>query len=94
MNLRYLPLVLFIPSTAFAISLSDAFQKELEQSFATSVVLSDSDVFTFGFHNFDPNQVFNIDNENIGSAESISRRKNIAAGEFSLHLCLTKLHRR
>jgi len=82
LNLRYLPLVLFIPSTAFAISLSDAFQKELEQSFATSVVLSDSDVFTFGFHNFDPNQVFNIDNENIGSAESISRRKNIAAASF------------
>ena len=79
MDLRYLSLVLFVPAMACATSLNDATRKELEQNFATSVLLSDSDVFTFGFHNFDPNKVFKIDNENIGTTESLSRRKNIAA---------------
>ena len=79
MDLRYLPVVFFIPSLACATSLNDVVRKDLEQNFATNVVLSDSDVFTFGFHNFDPNKVFKIDNENIGTTESISRRKDIAA---------------
>lgn len=79
MNLRYFPLVFIVPSVACATSLNDAVRKDLEQNFATNVVLSDSDVFTFGFHNFDPNKVFNIDNEDIGTTESISRRKDIAA---------------
>lgn len=59
--------------------LTDRFRKDLEQSFATSVLLNDTDVFTFGINNFDPNKVFSLDNENIGSNDSVSRRQNITS---------------
>ncbi|WP_240182434.1 Solitary outer membrane autotransporter beta-barrel domain, partial [Vibrio cholerae] len=36
----------------------DFIQEHLEQAFSSSVVLSDSDVFTAGFNNFDPNDWF------------------------------------
>ncbi|MBW3698070.1 hypothetical protein EK599_20525 [Vibrio sp. T187] len=68
-----------IATASFGAVAATPFQKELERSFATSVILSDSDVFTFGFHDFDPNAWFNLDQENIGSNESLSRRKQIAA---------------
>ncbi|UPR54847.1 Solitary outer membrane autotransporter beta-barrel domain [Vibrio cyclitrophicus] len=59
--------------------LTDRFRKDLEQSFATSVLLNDTDVFTFGINNFDPNKVFSLDNEDIGSKDSVSRRKDITS---------------
>ena len=69
------PLVLTaVPTTANANSVSDLFRKELEQRFATSVLLNDTDVFTFGINNFDPNKVLSLDNEDIGSNDSVSRR--------------------
>ncbi|MEZ8386666.1 Solitary outer membrane autotransporter beta-barrel domain, partial [Vibrio splendidus] len=74
------PLVLTaVPTTANANSVSDLFRKELEQRFATSVLLNDTDVFTFGINNFDPNKVLSLDNEDIGSNDSVSRRQNITS---------------
>lgn len=74
------PVLCLISSpTVSANVLSDAFRKELEQRFATSVLLNDTDVFTFGINNFDPNEVFSLDNEDIGSNDSVSRRQNITS---------------
>ena len=72
-------LCLITSPTVSANALSDAFRKELEQRFATSVLLNDTDVFTFGINNFDPNEVFSLDNEDIGSNDSVSRRQNITS---------------
>ncbi|MFM2586809.1 Solitary outer membrane autotransporter beta-barrel domain [Vibrio sp. TBV020] len=54
------------------------FQDYLEQAFSVAIVLTDSDVFTVGVHDFDPNEWFNLDNEDIGSQESINLRQQIA----------------
>ncbi|HHF0482500.1 MULTISPECIES: Solitary outer membrane autotransporter beta-barrel domain [Vibrio] len=59
-------------------SIQDQIQKEYERNFAIGIVLSDSDVFTVGFHDFDPNEYFNIDNEDIGTQDSVDLRKKIA----------------
>lgn len=67
------------PSTASANEVSDLIQKEIERNFAASVLLNDTDVFTFGINNFDPNEVFRLDNEDIGSSDSVSRRQNMAS---------------
>lgn len=64
-------------------------QKEFERNFATAIVLSDSDVFTLGFHDFDPNKYLNIDNEDIGTQDSVDLRKQIALSTLPYHLSLT-----
>ncbi|MEH0758958.1 Solitary outer membrane autotransporter beta-barrel domain [Vibrio sp. 16] len=81
----------------------DAFRNYLEQAFATSIVLTDSDVFTLGIHDFDPNDWFNMQNEDIGSEESVQLRQQIAAttlpytfdlagdNETGKHLLFTRL---
>ena len=77
-----LVLTLFVsvcPTAVNAASLSELVRKDIEQTFATSVLLNDTDVFTFGINNFDPNKVFSLDNEDIGSNDSVSRRQNIAS---------------
>ncbi|EJM7155086.1 hypothetical protein CGH81_16135 [Vibrio parahaemolyticus] len=63
-------------------TLNDLIVKEFEYNFALSVVLTDTDVFTFGFHDFNPNQYFNLSNEDIGTADSLDLRKEIK--EFTL----------
>ncbi|MGI2882438.1 Solitary outer membrane autotransporter beta-barrel domain [Vibrio furnissii] len=50
-------------------------QNFLENSFAATIVLSDSDVFTVGISDFDPNEFLNTDNENWGTEDSIDNRK-------------------
>lgn len=47
----------------------------LEQSFAYTIVMSDSDVFTVGFADFNPNNLFDTKYEELGSDESIENRK-------------------
>lgn len=64
-------------------------QKEFERNFAIGIVLSDSDVFTLGFHDFDPNKYLNIDNEDIGTQDSIDLRKQVAISTLPYHLSLT-----
>lgn len=68
--------IILAPSFALsAQELNDPIQKELERNFATAIVLTDSDVFTVGFHDFDPNEWLNLDNEELGSADSVNLRK-------------------
>ena len=67
---RSLPAIIALPVSLQA-SGNDAFRNYLEQAFATSIVLTDSDVFTVGVHDFDPNDWFNLQNEEIGSEESV-----------------------
>ena len=79
-------LVSFAPNTVlFAAALTAThssanvnYRNYLEQAFATSIVLTDSDVFTVGIHDFDPNDWFNLKNEDIGSDESVKLRQQIA----------------
>ncbi len=56
----------------------ETLKKEYERNFAVSVVLTDSDVFTVGFSDFDPNESFNLDNEDIGSRDSVNLRKQVS----------------
>ncbi|MCA0937550.1 Solitary outer membrane autotransporter beta-barrel domain [Vibrio alginolyticus] len=59
-------------------TLREELKKEYERNFAVSVVLSDSDVFTVGFSDFDPNDSFNLNNEDIGSSDSVNLRKQVS----------------
>ncbi len=70
--------VFALSHNAMANQPNDSFQKYLEQTLAVSMVLTDSEVFAFGIHDFDPNDWFNLDNEDIGSEDSIELRKQIA----------------
>lgn len=53
----------------------DVIENFLEQSFAYTVVLSDSDVFTVGIKDFNPNELFNTDNPELGTEDSVANRK-------------------
>lgn len=75
---RYISLPLILVSPLTNANGSEEYQAYLEQAFAAAIVLTDSDVFTFGVHDFDPNEWFNLDNEDIGSQESVSLRQQIA----------------
>lgn len=66
-----------------------AYQSYLEQVFASSIVLTDSDVFTVGVHDFDPNDWFNLDNEDIGTQDSIKLRQQIAVSTLPLSFDLS-----
>ncbi|WP_428775366.1 Solitary outer membrane autotransporter beta-barrel domain [Vibrio sp.] len=55
-----------------------AIQDFLESNFAATIVLSDSDVFTVGVSDFDPNELFNTNNPNLGTEDSIENRKTYA----------------
>lgn len=63
----------FVPNTW-----SNALQRNLEHTFATSVVLTDSDAFTFGISDFNPNNVLNLENEDLGDATSIDLRQRLS----------------
>ncbi len=53
----------------------DVVQNFFEESFAYTVVLSDSDVFTVGIKDFNPNELFNTDNPELGTEDSVANRK-------------------
>ncbi len=53
-------------------------EKYLERAFSVGVVLSDAEVASFGFHDFDPNEAFNLHNDNIGSEDSLELRQQLA----------------
>jgi hypothetical protein len=50
---------------------------QFEEAFAMSLVLSDSNMITFGIADFNPNNYFESDNENIGSSESVELRSKM-----------------
>ncbi|MDD9175843.1 hypothetical protein ERW49_11765 [Aliivibrio finisterrensis] len=51
--------------------------RQFEEAFATSLVLSDSSMITFGIADFNPNNYLETDNENIGSADSVDLRSKM-----------------
>ncbi len=53
-------------------------EKYLERALSTGIILSDSEVLSFGLHDFDPNELFNIHNDNIGSEEALQLRQQLA----------------
>ncbi len=65
-------LLLCLANSSYA---KDFAQSFLEESFAYTVVLSDSDVFTVGIKDFNPNKLFNTDFEQLGTDDSIANRK-------------------
>ena len=75
---RGVALVLIWSSPLAASQGIPAVQDYLEQAFSAAIVLTDSDVFTVGVHDFDPNEWFNLDNEDIGSQDSVKLRQQIA----------------
>ncbi len=64
----------------------DFIQEHLEQAFSSSVVLSDSDVFTAGFNNFDPNDWFKTDNDNLVHLNRLKTARNINRVRSPSHL--------
>ena len=50
---------------------------QFEEAFATSLVLSDSNMITFGIADFNPNNYLETDNENIGSSDSSDLRSKM-----------------
>ncbi len=56
----------------------DPVEKYLERAFSVGVVLSDSEVVSFGLHDFDPNELFNLHNDNIGSEDALELRQQLA----------------
>ncbi|MGD8110292.1 Solitary outer membrane autotransporter beta-barrel domain [Vibrio sp. TRT 17S01] len=75
------PILVTLVATFPALCLAkgnDSIQRYLEQSFSAAIVMTDSEVLTFGVHDFDPNDWFNLSNDKIGSEESIRLRQQIA----------------
>lgn len=70
-----LPLLLFPFSNHVEAESYDVIRNFLEQSFAYTIVMSDSDVFTVGFADFNPNSLFNTDNAELGTDDSVENRK-------------------
>lgn len=62
----------------------DVISNFLEQSFAYTIVMSDSDVFTVGFADFNPNSLFNTHYEEFGTDESVENRKKYAISTLPL----------
>ncbi|OEF23219.1 Solitary outer membrane autotransporter beta-barrel domain [Vibrio rumoiensis] len=56
----------------------NSIQSRAEQSFAASVILSDSDVITFGIQDFNPNSVTPFDDDNFGNDESLDLRNRVS----------------
>lgn len=54
-------------------------EKFLENNFAATVVLSDSEVFTVGISDFNPSEILNTENEDWGTETSLDNRKTYAS---------------
>ncbi len=70
--------ILLSSPSVIADNTQDAVSKYLERAFSAGVVLSDSEVASFGLNDFDPNQLFNLHNENIGSQDALELRQQLA----------------
>ncbi|CAM3010501.1 Solitary outer membrane autotransporter beta-barrel domain [Vibrio rarus] len=68
--------MLTLPNIAFS-SLIDT-DKYLSDIYSTALVLTDSELVSFGFGNFDPNQVFGTNNPDFGGKDAIDTRRRIA----------------
>ncbi len=70
--------MVFASTSSYSSTVQKQLQKEFDYNFASSIVLSDSDVFTFGFSNFDPNEFLNLDDDSLGDSESVDLRKKVS----------------
>lgn len=77
-------LVLIAPSVSAATALENTVRSFLEEDFVTAALLSDTDVINLGFWSFDPNSYTRIEDEKLGSQESIDTRNSLK--QFSLPL--------
>lgn len=86
-----IPLGAFIFTySSWAIAGYSSIQNFLENSFAATIVLSDSDVFTVGISDFDPNELLNTNNEDWGTEDSIDNRKKYAISTIPYTLSSAK----
>ncbi|WGY44983.1 Solitary outer membrane autotransporter beta-barrel domain [Vibrio sp. ABG19] len=76
--LRYLLYGTFFTNVVTAYAGYPELEKFLENNFAASIVLSDSDVFSVGISDFNPNEILNTENENWGTEGSLDNRKTYA----------------
>lgn len=53
-----------------------------EQTFSTAVILTNSDVITFGVQDFNPNAVTPFQNDNLGDDQSLDLRSRVAVTTF------------
>ncbi|OLQ85871.1 hypothetical protein BIY22_13375 [Vibrio panuliri] len=49
----------------------------VEQAFSAGIVMSDSEALTLGVKSFDPNKLLNINNDQIGSDQSLEYRRDL-----------------
>ncbi|WP_117234045.1 Solitary outer membrane autotransporter beta-barrel domain [Vibrio maerlii] len=77
---RYLTVIaaLVCSATVYALEVDrNLVKKSFEQDFAATVILTNSDVVTFGIVDFNPNELLRTDNEELGSEQALESRKNI-----------------
>lgn len=65
-----------MPITVLAAPLLDA-DKYLEGVFSAALVLTDSEMVSIGFGDFDPNEIFGTDNPDFGGQEALDAKKRI-----------------
>lgn len=68
--------ILLLSKHVFADELNDDIKSILQNRFAAAVFLSDTDAIEFGIASFDPNQVLNTDNEDLGSQQALNERRS------------------
>ncbi|ROV61937.1 hypothetical protein EGH82_02335 [Vibrio ponticus] len=82
--------VLLVSNTSYADKIKDQLQKESDYNYATSIVLSDSDVFTFGFSNFDPNEYLDLEDTSLGDPGSVDLKKKMSVTSLPFTLPLRR----
>ncbi len=79
--MKYSPtlfLACLLPTPLYAVTIDTGLvTKAYEQDFAAAVILTNSDVITFGIHDFNPNELFRTNNEDLGSEKALESRKSI-----------------
>ena len=76
-------LSIVVTPKAFAANSTDRLiRKAIQENYVTALLLTDGESMRLGFHNFDPNTVLPVQNEELGSEEAVSQRNKLAL--FSL----------
>jgi hypothetical protein len=65
-----------LPCSVLADAINDDIKILLQSRFAAAVILTDSDALEFGFASFDPNEVIDTGDDNLGSGTAIENRNN------------------
>lgn len=63
-----------------------------EELLSSAVILSDSDLISFGVKSFDPNDVFKSEDVNLGNQDALDDRKNISVYNLPLHFHISGAH--